>query len=116
VSNAKVRHRVYTGRRTAFIDDNYIASVCFLAAPMFSFTVLRETKENAMKRSRVVSLLSVLFVLCAVATTTAASSAKNFGTHLSGAEEVPPVVTNAQGQALFHYDKDAGTLRFKLGV
>jgi hypothetical protein len=83
---------------------------------MFSFTVLRETKEIAMKRSRVVSLLSVLFVLFAVATTAAASSSKNFRTHLTGAEEVPPVVTGAQGQALFQFSKEGDELRYKLAV
>jgi hypothetical protein len=38
----------------------------------------------------------------------------NFRTHLTGAEEVPPVVTRAQGQAIFQLSRDGTTLRFRL--
>ncbi|MCC6454605.1 MAG: CHRD domain-containing protein [Caldilineaceae bacterium] len=69
-----------------------------------------------MKRSRVVSLLSVLFVLFAVATTTAASSVKNFRTQLSGGEEVPAVVTNAHGKVQFKLTDDGSALQFRLVV
>jgi hypothetical protein len=39
---------------------------------------------------------------------------RNFSTHLSGEEEVPPVDTNAQGQALFMISKDKNELHYKL--
>lgn len=41
---------------------------------------------------------------------------RNFRTHLSGDEVVPPVDTNAQGQAKFQLDRAADELRFKLNV
>lgn len=40
----------------------------------------------------------------------------NFRTHLSGDEEVPPVETDAQGQAIFKFNKDITELSFKLNV
>ena len=42
--------------------------------------------------------------------------AKNFITHLSGDEEVPPVDTSAQGQAIFHYWDTDNDLLYKLIV
>lgn len=41
---------------------------------------------------------------------------RNFRTHLSGDEQVPPVDTNAQGQAKFQLSKAGDELRFKLIV
>lgn len=41
---------------------------------------------------------------------------RNFRTHLSGDEEVPPVETNAQGQAKFKLSRSEDELRFKLNV
>lgn len=41
---------------------------------------------------------------------------RNFRAHLSGAQEVPPVETNAQGQATFQLNKSGDTLRYKLIV
>lgn len=38
----------------------------------------------------------------------------NFNTHLSGDEEVPPVNTQAQGQAIFQLSKDGSFLSYKL--
>lgn len=38
----------------------------------------------------------------------------NFVAHLSGNEEVPPVTTQAQGQAIFHLSSDGNELEFKL--
>lgn len=38
----------------------------------------------------------------------------NFRAHLSGDEEVPPVDTNAQGQALFNADEMAATMDYQL--
>jgi hypothetical protein len=40
----------------------------------------------------------------------------NFRTHLTGNEEVPPVDTRAQGQAIFQLSKDGTELSFKLIV
>jgi hypothetical protein len=41
---------------------------------------------------------------------------RNFRTHLSGDEEVPPVETRAQGQAVVRVDRDASELEFELIV
>jgi glucose/arabinose dehydrogenase len=41
---------------------------------------------------------------------------RRFKAHLSGVEEVPPVVTRAQGQATFAFDRDAGKMDFRLIV
>jgi glucose/arabinose dehydrogenase len=42
--------------------------------------------------------------------------AANFRAHLSGDQEVPPVDTQAQGQATFRFNKEASALSFKLNV
>jgi hypothetical protein len=55
-------------------------------------------------------------ILLSMAATVSASSSKNYRTHLSGDEEVPVVVTNAQGQALFKLSKDGNELHYKLNV
>lgn len=44
------------------------------------------------------------------------SQNRNFRTHLSGGEEVPPVMTRAQGQAIFQLSKDGTELSYKLIV
>jgi hypothetical protein len=44
----------------------------------------------------------------------AAPRGQNFGTHLSGDEEVPPRDTQAQGQAKFHLSRDESTIKYKL--
>lgn len=41
---------------------------------------------------------------------------RNFRTHLSGDEEVQPVATRAQGQAIFQLSKDDSELSYKLIV
>jgi hypothetical protein len=41
-------------------------------------------------------------------------SSSNFRTHLTGSEEVPPVTTNAQGQAIFRLSSDGTSLYYKL--
>ncbi len=43
-----------------------------------------------------------------------AGTNRNFSTHLSGDEEVPPAETLAQGQAIFKLSKDGETLYYKL--
>jgi len=69
-----------------------------------------------MKNSRVISILCLVALLLSIASTATASSSKNFNTHLSGGNEVPVVVTNAQGQALFKLSKDGTVLHYKLNV
>jgi CHRD domain len=48
--------------------------------------------------------------------TTAVATSGNFQTHLSGDEEVPAVVTGAQGQATFKLSADGESLTYKLNV
>lgn len=40
----------------------------------------------------------------------------NFATHLSGAEEVPPVETSAQGQAKLQLSRDGSQVSFRLNI
>lgn len=40
----------------------------------------------------------------------------NFRTHLTGAHEVPPVDTQAQGQAIFKFSHDSESMWYKLNV
>lgn len=63
-------------------------------------------------------LAFLLIVLLTVAGTAvvAADHNRNFVAHLTGDEEVPPVDTQAQGQAIFHLSKDGSELTFKLIV
>lgn len=42
------------------------------------------------------------------------NSASNLGTHLTGAEEVPPTNTQAQGQAIFRVNGDGSAVDFRL--
>lgn len=55
-----------------------------------------------------------VIVLSAVGLYAAAN--RNFRTHLTGDEEVPVRVTNAQGQAIFQLSKDGTELSYKLNV
>ena len=41
---------------------------------------------------------------------------QNFRTHLSGASEVPPVATEAQGEVIFQLNSEETELSFKLNV
>jgi hypothetical protein len=63
------------------------------------------------------------FVTCVVAggvivvgATAAVAGSGNFGTHLRGSEEVPAVVTGAQGQANFKLSDDGQSITYKLNV
>ena len=60
----------------------------------------------------------LVFVVAAVfaIVSTAVAAGGNFGTHLSGDEEVPPRDTLAQGQAIFRLSKDGSELHYKLIV
>jgi hypothetical protein len=56
-------------------------------------------------------------VLIVLSTAAALAASRNFRTHLTGDNERPvPVVTNAQGQAIFKVSKDGESLSFKLNV
>ena len=68
-----------------------------------------------MRRNR--WLVLVLVAICTLSGMAAAQppDAKNFVAHLSGDEEVPPVDTSAQGQAIFHLF-DTEELLYKLIV
>jgi hypothetical protein len=68
-----------------------------------------------MRRLIVVLAVFALFVAGAVPALSA-NSAKNFRTHLTGAEEVPAVETRAQGQAIFKLSPDGTELHYKLIV
>lgn len=62
-------------------------------------------------------LLVLIALLTTVGTALAAPGTnRNFTTHLSGDEEVPPRDTRAQGQAIFHLSKDGTELHYKLIV
>jgi hypothetical protein len=60
--------------------------------------------------------LALLIVLLATVGTAAADNNRNFVAHLSGDEEVPPVATLAQGQAIFHLSDDGNELEYRLIV
>jgi hypothetical protein len=60
--------------------------------------------------------LALLIALLATVGTAAADNNRNFVAHLSGDEEVPPVATLAQGQAIFHLSDDETELEYRLIV
>ena len=73
--------------------------------------------EAIVKKSRMLSVLSLVVMLLSVAVTASASSSKNFRTHLNGDNERPTaVVTGAQGQAILQVNKDGTSLHYKLIV
>lgn len=63
-------------------------------------------------------LLAILMVvlLSFAASSAYAVSPRNFRANLSGRNEVPPVPTRAQGQAVFQLSKDGSELSYKLIV
>jgi hypothetical protein len=72
-----------------------------------------------MRKSHLILILSLLVALFTIAGTAAASPTgnnRNFRAHLTGAEEVPPAETQAQGQAIFQLSKDGSELHYKLIV
>ena len=60
--------------------------------------------------------LAALFVMVIAPWVQAAGRSVNFGTHLSGSQQVPRRVTPAQGQAIFKLSADGQTLHYKLIV
>jgi hypothetical protein len=64
---------------------------------------------------RYAKLLFIALIMLSVISMSAAVN-RNSRTHLSGDEEVPVRMTNAQGQAIFHLSKDGTELNYKLIV
>jgi hypothetical protein len=62
------------------------------------------------------NIFFALLLLLALAGTALAGGNRNFRTHMTGAEEVPPVETQAQGQTIFQLSKDGTELHYKLIV
>ncbi|KCZ70399.1 CHRD domain-containing protein [Candidatus Methanoperedens nitroreducens] len=62
-----------------------------------------------------VALILVMLIAPAISASTVPDN-RNFATHLSGDKEVPPVDTQAQGQAHFKLSKDGTELSYKLNV
>jgi hypothetical protein len=69
-----------------------------------------------MKKISLLLTLVLLVTLLISVGTAVASDNRNFRTHLSGDEEVPPVQTNAQGQVKFQLNKAGDELSYKLIV
>jgi len=65
---------------------------------------------------RLLALAIAVALALVVALPAGAGSDRNFRTHLTGAEEVDPVDTNAQGQATFKVSKDGQSIEYKLIV
>jgi CHRD domain len=82
---------------------------------VLSRLALHFQEENLMRRSKSATVATVAFALILVAGALAAEN-PNFRAHLSGDEEVPPVATRAQGQAIFHLSKDGSSLNYQLIV
>ncbi len=61
-------------------------------------------------------LALLLIVLALTVSVAAAAPYDNFVAHLAGRNEVPPVDTLAQGQAIFHFNGDETALEYKLIV
>jgi hypothetical protein len=69
-----------------------------------------------MKKLRVLLILMVIALLATAGVAAAQSDQRNFRAHLSGDNEVPPVDTLAQGQAIFKLSEDGTALHYKLIV
>jgi hypothetical protein len=65
-------------------------------------------------RRNAIWLVAVALVVAGA--TTAVATSDNFRTHLSGDEEVPAIVTGAQGQATFKLSDDGSSITYKLNV
>ena len=69
-----------------------------------------------MRKSRILVLFLAFLLVLATAGLAAASSQRNFRAHLNGDQEVPPVETLAQGQALFQLNQAGDAIHYKLIV
>ncbi|HEX6254261.1 MAG TPA: CHRD domain-containing protein [Euzebyales bacterium] len=67
-----------------------------------------------MRRIRL--LVLVMMMTLAGIASPASAAPENFTTHLTGAEEVPAVDTDAQGQAIFQVDDDGDAISYRLNV
>jgi hypothetical protein len=67
-------------------------------------------------RTRLLISIALAALLALPSTATAAPRGQNFGTHLTGAEEVPPRATFAQGDATFSVNTDETIIEFRLIV
>jgi hypothetical protein len=67
-----------------------------------------------MKKAMILLLLLLTFT--ATASVAADPGPKNFRAHLAGAFEVPPVITQATGQAIFKVSADGSTITYRLIV
>lgn len=65
---------------------------------------------------RALSFAVVMAVACFFAGAVAHAQDRNFRAHLSGAQEVPPVDTRAQGQAIFQLSLDGTSIHYQLNV
>jgi hypothetical protein len=74
-----------------------------------------QPRRKKMKRLAVALVAVALFTAGAVPAL-GRGPVTNFRAHLSGADEVPPVETRAQGQAIFQLSSDGESLGFKLIV
>src|SRR6186997_1813041 len=72
-------------------------------------------KQGGTRMKRFVTCVVSAGVIVVGATVAVARSG-NFGTHLRGSEEVPAVVTGAQGQATFKLSDDGQSLSYRLNV
>src|SRR3972149_8705353 len=67
-----------------------------------------------MKKLRFFLIFMVIALLATAGVAAAQSDQRNFRAHLSGDNEVPPVDTLAQGQAIFKLSDDGTALHYKL--
>jgi len=67
-----------------------------------------------MKKGRLIIAFLLIALIAVVGS--AAAQPTNFRAHLSGAQEVPAVDTNATGQAVFQLNSDGTGLKYKLIV
>ena len=64
--------------------------------------------------TRLLTSLALAALLALPGAAAAAPRGQNFGTHLTGDQEVPPRETRAQGQAKFKLSADESTIDYKL--
>lgn len=69
-----------------------------------------------MRPNRLTALLAGVALAATVTAANAGMEQRNFRTHLTGAEEVPAVDTNAQGQANFKLSNDGSELDYRVIV
>lgn len=78
--------------------------------------IIGMTYHTTSRRRFVTAVGLGAFTLAGAGTVAARGPNRNFRAHLSGDNEVPPVETNAQGQAKFQLNKAGDELSYKLIV